>query len=72
MLIASGQAELWIEPHVAPWDLAPLKIIIEESGGRFFSFDGRSTIYGGNSIACAPGLETEARRLAELPTQVEL
>jgi len=66
MLIASGQAELWIEPHVAPWDLAPVQIVIEESGGRFFSFDGRSTIYGGNCIGCAPGLETEVRRLIEL------
>jgi histidinol-phosphatase len=66
MLIASGQAECWIEPQVAPWDLAPLKIIIEESGGRFFNFEGQSTIYGGNCIGCAPGLESEVRRLVEL------
>jgi len=69
MLVASGRAEFWVEPNAAPWDLAPLKIIVEEAGGRFFAFDGRSTIYGGNCIACAPGLETEVRRLAGLTTQ---
>ena len=57
MLVASGQADLWIEPSAAPWDLAPLKIIIEEAGGCFFTFDGRSTIYAGHCVACAPGLK---------------
>ena len=61
MLIASGQAEVWIEPTAAAWDLAPLKIIIEEAGGRFFNFDGRSSIYAGNCVACAPALEAATR-----------
>lgn len=61
MLIASGQAEVWIEPSAAAWDLAPLKIIVEEAGGRFFNFDGRSSIYGGNCVACAPGLEAATK-----------
>src|SRR5712692_7152878 len=29
MLVASGQAEVWIEPTVKPWDLAAPKIITE-------------------------------------------
>lgn len=57
MMVAAGQADLWIEPVAAPWDLAPLKIIIEEAGGCFFTFDRRSTIYAGHCIACAPGLQ---------------
>ncbi len=61
MLVASGQADAWIEPSAKPWDLAPLKIITEEAGGRFFGFDGGSTIYGGNCVCCAPGLEGELR-----------
>jgi histidinol-phosphatase len=63
MLVASGHADAWIEPKAAPWDLAALKIVIEEAGGRFFNFDGRSTIDGGNCVACAPGLEGEMRKL---------
>ena len=63
MLLAQGQADVWIEPEAAPWDLAPLKILIEEAGGKFNSFDGENTIYGGNAYACAPGLESYVREL---------
>lgn len=62
MLVASGKAEAWIEPRAKPWDLAPAKIITEEAGGRFFNFDGGGSIYGGNCVTCAPGLEAELRR----------
>jgi histidinol phosphatase-like enzyme (inositol monophosphatase family) len=67
MLVASGHADFWIEPKAAPWDLAPLKIVIEEAGGRFSDFQGRSTIYGGNCVAYAPGLEPEVRALMTEP-----
>ncbi|MBV8073044.1 MAG: inositol monophosphatase, partial [Acidobacteriaceae bacterium] len=56
MLVAQGQADVWIEPAAAAWDLAPLKILVEEAGGKFSSFDGESTIYAGNAYACAPGM----------------
>ena len=57
MLLAQGLADAWIEPSAAPWDLAPLKILIEEAGGKFASLDGKNTIYGGNAYACTPDLE---------------
>jgi fructose-1,6-bisphosphatase/inositol monophosphatase family enzyme len=63
MLVASGQAEVWIEPSAATWDFAPLKVILEEAGARYFNFDGGSSIYAGNCIACAPGIEAEVRRM---------
>jgi len=63
MMVACGQVDLWIEPAASAWDFAPLKIILEESGARYFNFDGGSSIYAGNCIACAPGLEGEARRM---------
>ena len=62
MMVARGQAELWLEPKVAPWDLAAPKVILEEAGARFFNFDGGSSIYGGNCVACVPALESEVRR----------
>jgi len=62
MMIARGQAELWIEISGKAWDFAPLKIIAEEAGAKYFNFDGGSSIYGGNCILCAPGLESMARR----------
>jgi histidinol-phosphatase len=59
MMVASGQAEIWIEPRASPWDFAPLKVIVEEAGGRFLNFDGGSSIYAGNCLVCAPAFETE-------------
>jgi histidinol-phosphatase len=62
VMVARGQADLWIEPSAAPWDLAPFKVIVEEAGGRFFNMDGGSSIYGGSCVITTPGLEEEARR----------
>lgn len=56
MLVASGRADVWIEPHASEWDLAPLKIIAEEAGALFSNFDGGASIYGGNCVIAAPGL----------------
>ena len=66
MMVASGQAEVWIEPVAAIWDFAPLKVIAEEAGGRFLNFDGGSTIYAGNCIVCTPALESEVLKLLRL------
>ena len=62
MMVARGQADLWIEISGKPWDFAPLKIIAEEAGATFFNFDGGSSIYGGNCVICAPGMEAMARQ----------
>jgi histidinol-phosphatase len=39
-----------LETDVKPWDLAPLKILVEEAGGRFTDFAGVPTIYSGNAV----------------------
>lgn len=48
--IFRGQAEVMVEADVKPWDLAPLKIIVEEAGGCLTDFTGQPTIYGGNVV----------------------
>lgn len=63
MLLAQGQADIWVEPNAQPWDLAPLKLLVEEAGGKFADFTGRNTIYGGNAYACTPALESHVREL---------
>jgi histidinol-phosphatase len=61
MHVASGRAEVWIELGAASWDLAPLKVIAEEAGARFFNFDGGTSIHGGNCVICVPALEPAIR-----------
>ena len=62
LMVARGQAEIWIETGGKPWDFAPLKIIAEEAGARFFAFDGKPTIYGGNCVICTPPFEDTVRQ----------
>jgi histidinol-phosphatase len=49
--VARGQAEAMVEIDLKPWDLAAIKIVIEEAGGRFTDFTGAATIYSGTAIA---------------------
>ncbi len=65
MMLATGSADVWIEPNAQPWDLAPLKILIEEAGGKFASFAGRNSIYDGNAWASTPGLEPYVNQLVK-------
>ncbi len=66
MMLAAGEADVWIEPIVAPWDLAAVQVILEEAGAVFFSMGGERTIYGGSAAACTPGLEQELRSFLEI------
>ncbi|MBN2474749.1 MAG: histidinol-phosphatase [Pirellulales bacterium] len=51
LMIATGRAEVMVDPVVAVWDLAALPPIIEEAGGTFTDWQGCRTIHSGNSIA---------------------
>jgi fructose-1,6-bisphosphatase/inositol monophosphatase family enzyme len=67
MMVAGGRAEAWIEPSFKAWDIAPLKLIAEEAGGRFFNFDGGSSIYASDCVVCVPALEEELRQFVAGP-----
>lgn len=66
MMLAAGQADFWVENTAQAWDLAPLKVIMEEAGVLFRNFDGGTSIYGGDCLAFVPALEEEARRLMQI------
>jgi histidinol-phosphatase len=58
-MLAAGKVEIWFEPKVEPWDLAALKLIVEEAGGVFFALDGSRSIEKGTAIGCVPGIADE-------------
>jgi histidinol-phosphatase len=51
MMVATGRAEVMVDPVMNLWDVAPLKPIIEEAGGRFTDWAGRATVHSGEAVA---------------------
>ncbi|MCU0712224.1 MAG: inositol monophosphatase, partial [Pirellula sp.] len=50
LLVATGRAEVMIDPIVNPWDVAAVAPVIQEAGGRFSSWDGRYDIRAGHCV----------------------
>lgn len=51
VLVATGRAEIAMDPIMNVWDCAPLLPILEEAGGRFTTWSGARTIDGGDAVA---------------------
>ena len=51
ILVATGRAEIMLDPILNLWDCAALLPILEEAGGTFTDWDGKTTIYGANGIS---------------------
>ena len=50
-LVATGQAEVMVDPICSTWDLAPMPVILSEAGGRFSSTSGESDYRLGSGVA---------------------
>jgi len=59
-LLLNGRADVWLENGVAPWDLAPLQVLVEEAGGRCTDFAGRAGLGAGQALAAGPALHAHA------------
>jgi histidinol phosphatase-like enzyme (inositol monophosphatase family) len=51
VLVATGRADVMLDPVMNLWDCAPLLPIMEEAGGTFTDWRGVRTAAGGNAIA---------------------
>lgn len=49
--VAEGKGEIALSTTVKAWDVAALKAIVEEAGGRLTDLDGQSGIYGSTVFA---------------------
>lgn len=63
LLVATGRADIMVDPRAEAWDAAPLKIAMEEAGGHFFDYTGKATIYGGCGISTNALLRDEVLRI---------
>jgi histidinol-phosphatase len=62
VLVATGRADVMLDPVMNLWDCAALLPIIEEAGGTFTDWRGARTAAGGNSIATNGVLFDEVMR----------
>ena len=61
LLVATGRAEVMVDPVMSPWDAAALQPIITEAGGVFTSWDGAPTAFAGDTVATNGALGEAAR-----------
>ncbi len=62
-LVATGRADLMLEPALNPWDAAPFPPIMREAGGLFGDWSGKETIYADEGISTSQTLLPEVLEL---------
>lgn len=58
-LVATGRAEIAIDPLMSPWDIAALIPILREAGGHCTDWKGQETIFGGDGVSVTPALKNQ-------------
>jgi histidinol-phosphatase len=68
LLVATGRAEVMVDPAMSAWDAAALLPVVVEAGGVFTDFSGAATAFGGNVVASNLGVASAARDLLGVPS----
>lgn len=63
MLVATGRAEVMLDPAMNVWDCAALAPILEEAGGTFTTWSGEATIWGNEAVGTNGALFEEVMQL---------
>jgi histidinol phosphatase-like enzyme (inositol monophosphatase family) len=63
LMVATGRADLMVDPIMNVWDAAAVQPIIEEAGGAFTDWRGRPTIHAGEGLATNGHLLAEVLRI---------
>jgi histidinol phosphatase-like enzyme (inositol monophosphatase family) len=58
-LVATGRAEIMLDPKIAPWDCSPMPPIMREAGGWAGNWNGEENIHGPDWLAVCAGLKDE-------------
>ncbi len=66
-LVATGRAEIMLDPLMNPWDCAPFIPILREAGGYFGDWSGNETIYAGEAISTNAEILPKVLRMLESP-----
>ena len=64
-LVATGRADVMIDPGLSVWDTAPLPVILEEAGGVFTDWEGRTTVYAAQGLGTNPALYDQVHAIMQ-------
>lgn len=59
VLVATGRADIMIDPELSAWDAAALVPIVREAGAHYLDWQGNESIYTGNGFSVTPALKDE-------------
>ena len=63
ILVATGRADVMIDPELSAWDAAALVPIVREAGGSWLDWNGEESIYSGHGFSVNEGLKDEILNL---------
>lgn len=64
-LVATGRADVMVDPLVNPWDVAAIRPVIEEAGGRFSDWSGVATTKSSDAVGTNGHLHSQVLQLLE-------
>lgn len=59
MMVATGRADIMLDPVLNIWDAAALLPVVSESGAVFSGLNGQKRIDAGNALSATPGLHSQ-------------
>lgn len=63
MMVATGRADLAIDPEMSAWDIAALIPIVREAGGHCTDWRGDENIFGRDGVSVTPGLRDDVMKI---------
>ncbi|MDG2222757.1 MAG: histidinol-phosphatase [Rubripirellula sp.] len=65
LLVATGRAEIMVDPVCNPWDVAAISPVLTEAGGQFTDWKGNPTTRGGDGLGTNGRLHSQALKFLE-------
>ncbi|WP_419162744.1 histidinol-phosphatase [Candidatus Palauibacter sp.] len=63
LMVASGRADIMLDPMMHPWDIAALVPVVRGAGGVITTWEGDNPIGGTSTVAAPPKLHREVMEL---------
>jgi len=59
VLVATGRADIMLDPRMNPWDCAPILPILQEAGGHYTTWNDEPTIWGPDGVSTNAALHRQ-------------